>query len=924
MSYLKRSHVSHKSRPRSRKRDRNRPWFRMLDPLEYRQLLTVDLTGSFQAFSPTTVTSGGTEPVTLVVHNLGTTTGLGTLHINFYAALDGTPFDPDTATLLKPFSASLAVGAGGQQTINTTLPISPALAAGNYDIFAVLDPNHNFADTNTSNNLVQSSILAVTQSNVDLVPSFGTANIPATIIAGTPVTSSVQIILTNDGSVAIPAGVTIAAEVVARPASGPDIVINKSPISINVGSLAPNGTRTTTVSLVYPASMPPGPYQIVVKADTGNDLAETNETNNEATLANTTLSVTTPFTDLGLTFDPHTTLPSGTITSDGATKIPLKLDIVNNGNVTIAAGVSGTINIVAHDVDDDTDVALQSFAVALNGIASAKTRTLTLSPFLTLGMPAGNYTLEATLVTAIPTDLLTNNSASTADIGLSPLMVTRGFADISDTIVSDTLPPATLVGTAKKASVKVSLINLGNVAIPAGHQVNVVVALRPVDAGDATTDIPIGTMNAQSIAGLAANGGKKTISVAVTVPINAPSGDYNIVAKIAPVQPLGGDLLVNNEALGNPLTIGPRFTDLSIVTAAESFAANVVSGAQGNATFTLENLGNVNDTDGVTVKIYANTTPDNIANRVLVGSKTFFVNLASGGVTAKQSILVNLPAQATTTTYTLSMEITPSLPDNTSNNSFSPLGVVTVAPAFVDLDFKTATQSFSANELNGETGTASFQIENDGNIPDNSQFKITYYASPSDPTTPGVIPVGAVQIGTRTVGLNLGVGGASSLLTMPLTLPTVQSDTAYVILAQVSIVAPGLNDSNLDNNITVPDLGSVLVSHFTPVFPAANGDTLTFTVTSTSTQSGITNQRGNFVTNKGVKGTYLMTNGGPLDVFLTLNFNNSPITYSAKLNFDANPFLFGGNTIAFSFDSTSNLGSALFSNIINTTYFKIA
>src|SRR4051812_9795544 len=118
-----------------------------LEPLESRQLMSVDLTSTFVT-SPLAAQGGTRQSVVLNIQNLGTTRASGSVPINVYAVPEGTAFDPATATLVGRARRSGSLGSGDTVGSPIRVATTTGQVAGNYRLFAVVDPNNRFADTN--------------------------------------------------------------------------------------------------------------------------------------------------------------------------------------------------------------------------------------------------------------------------------------------------------------------------------------------------------------------------------------------------------------------------------------------------------------------------------------------------------------------------------------------------------------------------------------------------------------------------------------------------------------------------------------------------------------------------------------------------------------------------------------------------------
>jgi hypothetical protein len=906
--------------PGRRDRRRHERYHAALEALEPRALLTVDLTGAFTS-TPAAAQSGGRPTVTVAVANLGDTLATGLLVVDVYAVADGAPFDPATARSVARAMAAAAVPAGGSQAVNIPVTLGAGLA-GDYRLYAVINQQGRIAETDSTNNTAQSDVLTVTAPDYDLVPSFGPlTTVPTTLVAGTLASGSVQVIVTNRaGSTAtLPAGAAVGVQVVARPVgatdASQDVVINRTAVNVGVGTLAPGKAKLVNVPLQFPATLPPGQYVLVAKVDPANAVAESDETNNEAALANATVTVSSPFSDLALTVNSGTVLPAGTVIADGATTVPLKFDIANTGNVAIAPGQTASLTVVARRVSDGQDFQLGTFTgIGIGGLGSNRSKTVAVSPTLPLTLPAGQYVFVATLATAVLTDDPANNTTSTQAAGYGPVTVQAGVIDLGVTLAGDAFPPAIVQGGVTNGAVKVNVANLGNMGLPAVQRVNVAVALRPVGDPSGASDVPIGAATNVSVARLAA-GAVRTLTVNCTTPISLANGDYVFVATVTPVEPLAETSVVNNTAVGGTVTVALPFVNVGIATAGTTFMPVVVTGAQASGYVTLENLGNIAAVGPVSIQFYASTTGE-LAGAQPVGGKTVTISLAPGATTAAIFTTITLPPGLATTNYTLFAKIVAAgMGDVTTANDVAVAGTVTAAPPMVDLHLLSASNPFAGTAVGLTTAQASVVVENLGNVTNNNTVTVTYYASVSES-----IDNNAIVIGTTTVGLNLAPGAKSQPIKVNLTLPNPAGTTSYHLFARVTTVG-GVVDSVPINN-TTGVIGTVSVSHLVTVFPVDHGDTISFTAVTLSKVAGTTTQTGTFTTSSGASGTYTMvTNGFSFGNSLSLDFTGlNPSHYSCNPTFTGTPFLFGGRTVTFTFDPTGKKGSVVLGN--QTVYFK--
>jgi len=130
---------------------------------------------------------------------------------------------------------------------------------------------------------------------VDITGKLGTTwTLPATGVAGEPLSGRVSVVVSNLGNVALPSGQQVTIQFIARnltnPAN-PDVLL-ATLANQSVSALAANGALTfsTTVNLL--AGLPASTYQILANIVPVQPLAESNLTNNLAMLTATGLSKT--------------------------------------------------------------------------------------------------------------------------------------------------------------------------------------------------------------------------------------------------------------------------------------------------------------------------------------------------------------------------------------------------------------------------------------------------------------------------------------------------------------------------------------------------------------------------------------------------------------------------------------------------------
>jgi hypothetical protein len=777
----------------------------LVERLEPRQFLAADLTASFLT-SPAAALAGTSQAVTLSVANTGDARAKGSMTVAYYAALDGDPFDPGTATLLKRATRSVTINAGATLSVTDTLPISVALPAGSYRIYAVIDADGKIAEGNESNNTAQSPTLAIAQPDYDLIPSFASsAALPPSILVGKDYNATLRVTIENSsgGSAALPSSLRVLIEIAARPSGvnddSQDVLLNRSVVNAGTGALGPGQSRTFSVNIQFPDTLPAGDYEIIAKVDSGDALAETDETNNEAEFFHA-VKVTAPFSDPALAFSAGTVLPISVV-ADGRA-LPLKLDITNLGNTKIPGGQTSSITIVAHNINTSAETTLGVFTVSLTNLAAAKSKTFSLSPTIPLGLPDGDYEIRAALSTTAAGDFVANNSEST----VTTFNVGPAFCNLETQAPVSNFNPALLPSIATSGSVHVPIKNLSNTLLPSGTAVNIAVTLRLANATSSADDILIGTASNVSISGLAI-GATKTVRVSSRIPARLPSndpvpnGEYEFVATVTPVSLVESNAS-DNTAAGASLIIGAPFIDLAVVSAGQNYRTPAATGSGGIGTVVLRNMSNIPVQGTVNIQFFAQPQGSSVA--VPIGNRAFQINLSPGAVSPTLSSALTLNI-ASGTLVDIFARIDPaSFSDADLLNSQLYAGTVVVSSQYVDLGIASATNPFSGTLAAGATGNAQALLVNYGSGTAAGDVTVNYYA-----TVSGALDGSEILIGGETFTVGLGPARLTPSLTIPLILPTPLSPTTYKIRAQ--IVASPVIDNNQNNNLS-PILGTVTVN----------------------------------------------------------------------------------------------------------------
>jgi len=232
-----------------------------------------DLVGTAVTTNPTApVRAPGTAfSVTDTVRNLGPVASAPSV-TRYYLSLDSVKGAGDVLLVGNRAVPGLAAGAVHSGAVNVTIPATTPLHS--YFLLACADDLAKVAESDETNNCVASPTATVTVTRPDLLETAVSAP-PATKQRGTTftVTDTVQ----NVGAMASGASATryyLSLDAV-KSTSDTLLIGNRS-----VPGLAAGATHTGTVTLTIPTATLPNTYFLLACADGGNNVMETDETNN--------------------------------------------------------------------------------------------------------------------------------------------------------------------------------------------------------------------------------------------------------------------------------------------------------------------------------------------------------------------------------------------------------------------------------------------------------------------------------------------------------------------------------------------------------------------------------------------------------------------------------------------------------------------
>lgn len=685
----------------------------MLEPLEARAMLSVDITGAYVGLSQ--VTSGQLNPITIDLQNLGDEDSKGAGTVQFYLSADNT-FDAGSDLILgKALKASPKLGAAGSETDSANVTFNVALpydtVAGDYFLIAVVDPANKVVESDETNNAIIGAVTVV-QPDYDLTATLSDSRIPPAIVQGLPTKGSVKVNITHGGAISFlgkPPKIDIT--VVARPADASDdsedVVIGTLTGRSIAGLNSASNIKSYNVNVVLPSDLPAGDYNIVGIVDTTNLLAETNENNNEGQLAGDPIAVAAAFQDLELTAATKS-LGSTALGGDAALGTVV---ITNKGNV-LADGLVDVTFIARRDGEDDV-VLGQTLGAKVKLKPGAFTKPIVVKMLLPGDLTDGaTYDVHAIITPAgsFVGDETENNTIG--PIG-DPVTITQPDYDLTATI-SDVTVASLLQGAAAKGTLQVNISNDGATALPVKSPVITVrVVARPDSAIDTSQDVLISTIGKIKTDGLSNVSAPISAIAKLTIPGSLASGDFKLVAIIDSTNVQVESDETNNEAIADDLvTVQAAFEDVQLTTATHTIPSTALGGDNATGTVVLTNLGNVPAVGSVTVTFVARREGE--SDTTLGTASNVSVNIKPG--TASKPINVPLTIANSLTndaTYSVHALITPTdlAGDITDNNSKSPAGgsfTVTQPPPYL-LSFGDTVTFIQNNytEIDGPFGTKS-------------------------------------------------------------------------------------------------------------------------------------------------------------------------------------------------------------------------
>ena len=589
---------------------------------------------------------------------------------------------------------------------------------------------------------------------VEIEPS---GNWPASIVSGSNETLNVEIKVSNEGFLNIPARTTIDVDLYAVDENG-NVEYLQTLEGQSVGGLRPGASKTLRAR----AQLPPGlggRFSIGAHVDANQDVWEEVESNNSRKTIRT-VEVAEGYVDLALSISERgMSMPGSVVAGDGA-RITLPIEITNLGNVPVPSGkqLALYVDAVNEEWGEWEEIDLKE-NVSVGGLRPEATKKITLTVELPPGMPQNVYNMGVYLADLNDIeevywdDDIDNNWYVTQQF----IEVAEGYVDLSLSI-SDrglSMPASVVAGDGASITLPIEITNLGNVRLPVGKKVVLKV--------DAVLDFgwPVETLQIVeniSVSGLRP-GASKSQRVTVQLPPGLPQDVYFLEVDIGDPDWVEDEFDEFESGFGsfhdkNPennsittdqsIEVAEGYVDLalSISERGLSMPASVVAGDGARITLPVEitNLGNVPAERGQKVGLRFEASPANgFGEAVVLEMLDVSVSSLRTQASKSQRVTLQLPAGLPENTYILKAVLEGAGAGNrVANDVAQTAQSIEVADGYVDLSLSISERGLSMPTSvvagDGARITLPVEITNLGNValPAGKKVVLEVEAAPSD------------------------------------------------------------------------------------------------------------------------------------------------------------------------------------------------
>ncbi|HTM30604.1 MAG TPA: CARDB domain-containing protein [Vicinamibacterales bacterium] len=518
--------------------------------------------------------------------------------------------------------------------------------------------------------------------------------------------------------------------------------------SRSVNTLASGGSESGSTTVTIPATIAPGTYYIVARADWAGLLQESNETNNAR--ASNTMRVGPDLVVSALTV-PATAAPGSTV---------LVADTTRNQGAGSAASTSTAFYLSTNTSWDAADVALGTHAVAaLAGSASAGASTEVTIPGTTV--PGTYYIVaRADAGDAVPETLENNNTrAATVRVG-------------ADLIVSSVAVPSA-AGAGDSITVAESTRNSGGAE-------SVESTTEFYLSGNASLDVNDVRLGARDVPTLAA-GATSSTNVTLVIPAGTAAGSYYVIAKADALLEVGETSETNNTRASGVIKVGP-----DLVVAALSVPASADAGTAISVSDSLQNQGGASS-GGTEAVFYLSTNTSLAAGDIELGRRA--VPAMGGSGIDAATVSLALPANLAAGSYYVIEMVDAGLvvTESSETNNTRASAAIKVGP-----DLSVTSLSGPASVIRGGSVTMTDITRNQGGGA--APVSTTrFYLSTNATWDAADVPLGGRAIGVL-------AAGAQSQASTALVVPAGTAPGTYYVIARCDDA--GVVGETAENNNT--------------------------------------------------------------------------------------------------------------------------
>ncbi len=748
--------------------------------------------------------AGTTARATVTVANTdGTKYVYQMVDIQVWASTDGV-LDGNGDTLLNTQTVKMYIPVGSEASYNIPITLPLDMAAGDYQLMAVVDSGQVVTELNEDNNVGTSAQnINVTEAFVDLTPEITNQKLADPVTGGDR--GWVQVTVANDGNVRAVSSMSI--QVWASDdgdiTNGGDLLLNTLDTRV---SLLPDGQRAYWVKVTIPGDLAAGTYDLVAVVDSNDDLVEGNGgEDNNVTVAAGAMTVQNP--DLSTGF--------GRIYLAGAplagAKSKVYVTVTNNADVRTYAQADIQVWMTA-DGDlsaGDDDYLVGQLDGKLISLRSGQTGQYVIVITLPNDMVAGDYQLMA--VVDANNDIAegdeTNNTALTpAD---AKYAVRDPFVDLVPEITNQKFADPVTGGD--RGWVQVTVANDGNVRAVSSMSIQVWAS----DDGDITNggDVLLNTLDTR--VSLLPDG-QRVYLVKVTIPGDLAAGTYDLVA----VVDSNDDLVEGNGGEDNNVTVAAgamtvQNPDLSTGFGRIYLAGAPLAGAKSKVYVTVTNNADVRTYAQADIQVWMTADGDLSAgdDDYLVGQLDGKLISLRSGQTGQYVIVITLPNDMVSGDYQLMAVVDANNDiaegDETNNTALTPADAkYAVRDPFVDLVPTIVDNRIPAEVTAGTRAWVRVNIANEGNIRIVSPINIQLWASADGDLEAGADDFLLAELSTRVSLLPDGQYGYWVSAVIPQDLPA----GVYSLLASIdagNVIDEGV-DGELNNVVTIVDAFTML------------------------------------------------------------------------------------------------------------------